>query len=98
MKIYLDAIEPAPEEWIGIHTAQETIELLKTGKVKELNLSYSFFYVLLWIKEQLLLTGDDWFVPNVIKIHDEYPSNREKLQKCLDEINQKRIKIKYENT
>ncbi|VAW81561.1 hypothetical protein MNBD_GAMMA12-2513, partial [hydrothermal vent metagenome] len=40
MKVYLDDERPTPEGWVRVYWPDEAIELLKTGKVKEISLDH----------------------------------------------------------
>lgn len=40
MKVYLDDERPTPNGWVGVKTAREAIELLKTGDVEVISLDH----------------------------------------------------------
>lgn len=40
LRVYLDDLRDAPEGWVRTYTVEETVALLKTGKVKTLSLDH----------------------------------------------------------
>jgi hypothetical protein len=81
-----------PEGWVGVKTAQEAIDLLKTGEVDEIDLDHDLgdeiltgngYDVLLYIEKALVSQG---FVPPKINIHTANPSAREKMERAVDQI------------
>jgi hypothetical protein len=77
VRIYLDDTREAPEGWVRTYTPEEVIDLLQTGKVKEISLDHDLglasdegertgYDVLTWLEEQLA-TGA-WSLP-IPEIH-----------------------------
>lgn len=94
MKIWLDDERPFPDEsWTWVFTAQQAIDFLKTGEVKEISLDHDLgdeescgngYQVICFIEEQVI-TNESFSVP-VIHIHTANPVARKKMQQCLDGI------------
>jgi hypothetical protein len=103
LKVWLDdepqspmraALCPAPE-WTHTRWPEETIELLKTGRVEHLSLDHDLgechthskprtgYDVLLWIEEQVKVHG---FVPPRIRIHSQNASARDKMKAACRQI------------
>ncbi len=92
MKVFLDDIREAPAGWVRTRTADETVELLKSGKVRELSLDHDLgidpragngYDVLLWIERQVV-TND--FTPPVIVVHSANPAAAEKMKSAIQAI------------
>ena len=65
MKVYLDDLRDTPPGWARAFTAQEAIELLRTGTVDEIDLDHDLgvesevgtgYDVLTWIENQVHLS------------------------------------------
>ncbi|KKL92173.1 hypothetical protein LCGC14_1887340 [marine sediment metagenome] len=76
MKIFLDDIREAPEGWTRVHTYEEAIEGLKTGKVEQISLDNDLgtekegYDVAKWIEQQTFETN---FRPPKIWVHSANP-------------------------
>lgn len=96
MKVYLDDDRQTPEGWHRTHTVAETIELLKTGKVKELSLDNDLgwnqqegYKVLDWLEEQVF--NDNWsVVPDEIDCHSANASAYCRMWTVINRIEEKR--------
>ncbi len=86
MKVWLDDTVPAPRGWRRTYTAQQTIELLQTGKVTEISLDHDLGdekvvgtgnTVLIWIEEQVVMNN---FHPPLIDIHTKNAGARPKME------------------
>jgi|CXWL01.1.fsa_nt_gi hypothetical protein len=101
MKIWLDDLLDDPESperhtppgWVGVKTAWDAIEYLKTGDVTEIDLDHDLgndellgtgYTVVKWIEEQVYFTS---FVPPVMKIHSANPEGVRKMRDGIDSIN-----------
>jgi hypothetical protein len=40
MRVWLDDVRDAPDGWVHVQTPEEAIELLRSGKVKEISLDH----------------------------------------------------------
>jgi hypothetical protein len=91
MKIYLDDERETPEGWLRVYWPEEAIELLKTGKVKEISLDHDLgddnrgtgYDVVLWIEEAVITKA---FNPPVIRVHSANLSAREKMELGIESI------------
>lgn len=91
MKVFLDDERQTPEGWVRTYWPDETVELLKTGKVVELSLDHDLgddergtgYDVVCWIEEQVALYG---FVPPTIKVHSANPSAGPKMLAGIEKI------------
>lgn len=92
MKVYLDDERQTPTGWVRTYTSQETIELLRTGRVIELSLDHDLgstkdngYEVILWIEEHVHHYG---FEPPVnIVIHSANSSAAQKMVAGVAAIN-----------
>lgn len=99
MKVYLDDDRETPEGWHRTYTVEETIELLKTGKVEELSLDNDLgwnrqegYKVLDWLEEQVF--NGNWFVvPKDIDCHSANASAVVRMWTVINRIEEKRICI-----
>lgn len=86
MRIYLDDVRPIPEGWEGARSYHDAIDMLKTYDVNEISLDHDLgteetgYDVLLWIEEQVALTG---YRPPEIKIHTSNSSARIKMEAAV---------------
>lgn len=84
MKVFLDDKRPAPKGWVRTYLIDETIALLKTGKVNELSLDHDLgddkrgtgYDVVLWIEYEVATNG---FKPPIILVHSDNPSAKQKM-------------------
>jgi len=91
MKVYLDDVRVAPPGWIQTRWPEDTIELLKTGQVKELSLDHDLgddehgtgYDVLLWLEEQVALHG---FQPPTLYIHSANTSAEIRMRAAIVSI------------
>lgn len=91
MKVYLDDERVAPDGWVQVRWPNEAIDLLKTGKVKELSLDHDLgddargtgYDVLLWLEEQVF---NRKMKPPEITIHSANSSARRKMQMAVASI------------
>ena len=96
MKVYLDDVRPTPTGWIRTYTSDETINLLKTGRVTDLSLDHDLGYlndedtgykVVLWLEEQVFING---FIPPInITVHSDNSSAVQKMVSGIASINRK---------
>jgi hypothetical protein len=78
MKVFLDDLRPAPDDWILVFWPDEAIALLKTGEVSDISLDHDLgdeprgtgYDVLLWIEEAVATAN--FKAPRMI-IHSENP-------------------------
>lgn len=99
MKLWLDDIRDPSYfgnlNWIWAKTADEAIELLKTGKVIEASLDHDLtiqqtlgrndkektgYDVVLWMEE------NNVYPPNGVKVHSMNPVGRERMEVVLNKI------------
>lgn len=87
MKIYLDDKRFPPIGWIGVSTAQQAINVLEEGNVKDISLDHDLgdekitgtgYDVIVWI-ENKVATDDDYIPPNIY-IHTSNGSARIKME------------------
>lgn len=91
MKIYLDDERETPEGWLRVYWPEEVIELLKTGKVKEVSLDHDLgdddrgtgYDVVLWIEEAVITKA---FNPPAISVHSANLSARKKMELGIESI------------
>lgn len=91
MKVYLDDKRETPDGWIRVYWPNEAIEILKTGKVKNISLDHDLgdddvgtgYDVILWI-EEAVATSD--FVPPKIIVHSANSSARIKMELGIKKI------------
>jgi hypothetical protein len=91
MKVYLDDERETPDGWHRVYWPEEAIELLKTGKVKEISLDHDLgddehgtgYDVVLWIEEAVYTSN---FKAPIIKVHSANPSAREKMESGIRSI------------
>ena len=98
MKVYLDDERKTPEGWHRTYSAQETIELLKTGKVTELSLDHDLAFehyagkldsrtgyaVVAWMENEVR-DNPDFEMPKV-QLHTMNPVGREHMAAGLKRI------------
>ena len=86
MKVYLDDRRDAPEGWFRVHTYEEAIEALKTGRVSHISLDNDLgtvregYDVAKWIEQQVFETN---FRPPRIWIHSANPVAAENIRAAL---------------
>lgn len=94
MKIFLDDIRLGPQDWVTVHTVEETIKCLKTGKVSRLSLDHDLgideegrertgYEVLCWIEWQVIEHG---FVPPILSIHSANPVGHKRMSQVIEKI------------
>jgi len=96
MKVYLDDVREAPDGWVRTHTPSETIELLGTGRVRELSLDHDLgfhadgtemtgYSVLSWLEAEI--AHERWPFPMpTIRIHSANPVGRERMKRAIESI------------
>jgi hypothetical protein len=88
MRIWLDDVRDAPENWVRVYTPKECINLLKKKNVQEVSLDHDLsndvkgtgYDVLLWIEEQVYTTN---YKPPVLRVHSSNPSARQKMELAI---------------
>lgn len=101
--VYLDDLRTPPRGWVLTETPEETIELLKTGRVEKLSLDNDLglgndergrerdgYSVLRWLEEEVEISGI--ISPNVITVHSGNPVARSRMQTVIDKILKKEPK------
>ncbi len=91
MKVYLDDERQTPDGWVRVYWPEEAIDLLKTGKVKEISLDHDLgddehgtgYDVVLWIEEAVITQG---FTPPSMGVHSANPSARDKMELGIKSI------------
>ena len=92
MNVYLDDERKTPAGWVRVYWPDEAINLLKTGKVKQLSLDHDLgnddkgtgYDVLLWIEQAVFFDG---FVPPIIAVHSANSAARIKMERAIKQIN-----------
>lgn len=94
MHVYLDDVRPTPDGWVRAYWPEDVIELLQTGKVTCLSLDHDLgdvendqrngYAVLLWLEEQVVT--QDFTPPEVITVHSDNSSAREKMERAIKSI------------
>ena len=91
MKLYLDDIREAPEGWVRTHTCQETIDILGSNEVDEVDLDFHLdgdifngHDVILWIKEQVKINFK--YRCPYIYVHTADMSARKSMIDTIEEI------------
>ncbi|MCC6549660.1 MAG: hypothetical protein IT279_06280 [Ignavibacteriaceae bacterium] len=101
MKVYLDDERPAYDEtWYLTETPEETIELLKTGRVKALSLDNDLglknddgkperdgYSVCVWLEEQVFVHG--FIPPEKMRVHSANAVASERMRLVIEKINKK---------
>lgn len=89
MKLWLDDVRPAPDEtWTHAETAEEAIELIKTGRVTQVSLDHDLGiarktgYDVACFIEAMAHTGQ---IPPIKKfaVHSANPVGRERMVQAL---------------
>ena len=89
MKIFLDDVREAPEGWIRVHSYEEAIEGLKTGRVEQISLDNDLgtekegYDVAKWIERQTFETN---FRPPKIWVHSANPVARDNIKRTEEAI------------
>jgi hypothetical protein len=97
VRVWLDDRRSPPSaDWLWVHTPEEAIDLLRTGKVKELSLDHDLgidvgedertgYEVLLWIEQQVGSGVADFRVPD-LKVHSANPPAHERMDRAIATI------------
>jgi hypothetical protein len=97
MRVWLDDRRSPPSaEWVWVRTPEETIDLLRGGKVEELSLDHDLglgigdneqtgYDVLLWIEEQIG-TGVATFRLPELKVHSANAPAHERMDRAIASI------------
>lgn len=90
MKVYLDDIRKEPDGWVRAYNYYDAVELLDTGKVKEISLDHDLgdtneremtgYDVALYIV-QLMIDGKPY--PKVIHVHSKNPVGAENIRNVI---------------
>jgi hypothetical protein len=91
MKVFLDDVRAAPDNWVQARWPDEVIEYLKTGEVTMISLDHDLgddergtgYDVLLWIEEQVVTNG---FKPPQMLIHSANVSAWIKMDLAIAQI------------
>lgn len=91
--VYLDDLRSAPRGWVRTHTADETIDELRSGEVDQLSLDYNLgaasgqtgAAVLRWIDRQIA-ENPDWNPPRAIRVHSTHRAGRPLMIQLLKDI------------
>jgi len=92
IRVWLDDLRPAPDDWLHAHSAHEAIALLESGRVTEISLDHDLgddqrfgtgYGVCVWIEEQVALHG---FEPPVMRIHSANSVGRQRMQRAIESI------------
>lgn len=98
MKVWLDDRRPPwphPETWVWVRTPTETIELLRTGAVKELSLDHDLglvegereetgYDVVAWIEHAVATEGFD--PPEEIRVHSSNAAAAPRMERAIEAI------------
>ena len=96
MKVWLDDVRDAPDGWVHVRTPEEAIELLRSGKVKEISLDHDLglasdeaertgYDVLRWLEEAVANGGWPFRLPE-IRVHSANPVGRRRMEQAIDSI------------
>ena len=91
MKLYLDDIRTPPDDsWQVVRTAEEAIEILKTGKVNAMSFDHDLgegkktgYDVLVWIEREVFKKKMN---PPKMKTHTQNPVGKEKMEAAMIKI------------
>lgn len=100
MKVYLDDVRETPNGWHRTYTAEETIDVLKTGQVTHLSLDHDLtpahyngaldsqtgYAVCLWLENEVM-ENPDFKMPEVT-LHTMNPVGRKHMERSLEVIRQ----------
>lgn len=101
MKVYLDDMRECPWPlawWVHSKTAEEAIDLLKTGEITEIDLDHDLgtsltgHDVLVWIEKEFY-TNPDFKLPK-IRIHTNNPYAHKAMMMCVKRLEKARIERK----
>jgi hypothetical protein len=96
LKVWLDDVREAPDEWVHVKTPEEVIELLRKGGVDEISLDHDLglatpesertgYDVLAWL-EKAVATGA-WKHPvPVIHVHSANPVGWRRMELAIASI------------
>lgn len=93
MKVFLDDTRPAPNGWIKTKSAEETIQLLQTGKVTQLSLDYDLsatsldngYDVLIWLEEEIK-NNNSFSLPINITIHSTHSLLKPRMESAVKNL------------
>lgn len=86
LRLWLNDERPAPKGWIRAHTAEEAIQILRTGYVAEASIDHDLgkdktgYDVLCWIEERVSRPG---FEPPILHVHSANPPGRARMQAAI---------------
>jgi hypothetical protein len=89
MKLWLDDLRPAPEEWFWVRTAWDAIERLSRGGVTEVSLDHDLGgpengtgqYVASWIEAEAF---HGRLAPLIWRVHSANPLGAERMRAALE--------------
>ena len=93
MKVWLDDQREAPEGWVRTKTANETIELLKSGRVEVLSLDHDLgedetsgtgYDVLLWLEREAQAKRFKRQID--IRVHSANSAARPRMEQAIEQI------------
>ena len=96
MKVWLDDVREAPAGWVRTRTPAETIELLRTGEVRELSLDHDLgldrdeleqtgYDVLAWLEREV--AEGRWRSPlPAVRVHSANPVGRARMERAIAAI------------
>jgi len=93
MNVFLDDQRKPPEGWLLVKTVPDTINLLKTNRVKKISLDHDLgndttgtgYDVLLWIEKQVY-SNNNFKIP-IMAVHSSNSSARIKMELAIKHIN-----------
>lgn len=91
MKVFLDDLRPAPDDWVRVFWPDEAIALLKSGEVTVISLDHDLgddhrgtgYDVLIWIEEAVATAN--FRAPRMI-VHSANPAARERMEAAIAAI------------
>jgi hypothetical protein len=96
VRVWLDDVREAPAGWVRTRTPAETIELLRTGEVRELSLDHDLgldselseqtgYDVLAWLEREV--AEERWRPPlPAIRVHSANPVGRARMERAIAAI------------
>jgi hypothetical protein len=96
MKVYLDDERKTPEGWVRTYSSEETITLLRTGRVQVLSMDHDLGFpddrdngnkVVLWLEEQVIL--HNFIPPAEMVVHSSNSSAVQKMLLGIEQIKKK---------
>jgi hypothetical protein len=96
VKVWLDDVREAPDDWVHVKTPEEAIDLLRSGEVEEISLDHDLglatpesertgYEVLAWLEEALATGTWKRDVP-LIRIHSANPVGWRRMKQAIESI------------